>query len=116
MIRAAIEHRGENLIMSIRDQEAGSNVLKKEMPNGAEMTKHHLYLGQGTVVVLHEMLFLEKDHMVVMDSKTDDMVELVLGELPKDLPVLQALDRVLRLLSVGSKHFLWFLTSRWTGQ
>ena len=50
--------------------------------------------------------------MVVMDSKTGETVELVL-DLPKDLTVLQALDRVLRLLSVGSKHFL---TSRWTGR
>ena len=31
---------------------------------------------------------------------------------PKDLPVLQALDRVLRLLSMGSKCFQWFLTSQ----
>ena len=58
--------------------------------------------------------------MVVKDSKTGETVELVLGELsknivnlPKDLTVLQALDRVLRLLSVGSKRFL---TSRWTGR
>ena len=62
---------------------------------------------------------------VVKDSKTGETVELVLGELPKktfvdhhvpvvlkpldlpkDLTVMQALDRVLRLLSVGSKRFL----------
>ena len=60
---------------------------------------------------------------VVKDSKTGETVELVLGELPKKtfvehhVPVmLQVLDRMLRLLSVGSKRFLWFLTSRWTGQ
>ena len=55
--------------------------------------------------------------MVVKDSKTG---ETVLGELPKktfvdhhvtemlpeDLRVMQALDRVLRLLSVGSKRLL----------
>ena len=29
--------------------------------------------------------------------------------LPEDLTVMQALDRVLRLLSVGSKRFLWLL-------
>ncbi|KAK8833087.1 hypothetical protein WA577_006664 [Blastocystis sp. JDR] len=60
--------------------------------------------------------------MVVKDSKTDETVELV-GELPKkpfvdhpvaevlpeDLRVMQALDRVLRLLWVGSKRFLWLL-------
>ena len=60
--------------------------------------------------------------MVVKDSKTGEMVVMV-GELPKktfvdhpvaemlpeDLRVIQALDRVLRLLSVGSKRFLWFL-------
>ena len=51
-----------------------------------------------------------------MDNKTGETVELMLGELPKDLTVLQALDRVLQLLSVGSKRFLWFLTSRWTGR
>ena len=61
--------------------------------------------------------------MVVKDSKTGEKV--VLGELPKmpfvnhhvpavlkplvlpeELRVMQALDRVLRLLSVGSKRFL----------
>ena len=71
----------------------------------------------------------DTDRMVVKDSKTDETVELVLGELPKktfvdhhvtlvlkplvlpeDLRVMQTLDRVLRLLSVGSKRFLWF---RW---
>ena len=59
--------------------------------------------------------------MVVKDSKTGETVEV--GELPKktfvdhpvaeilpeDLTVMQALDRVLRLLSVGSKRFLWLL-------
>ena len=62
--------------------------------------------------------------MVVKDSKTG---ETVLGELPKkpfvdhpvaemlpeDLRVMQALDRVLRLLSVGSKRFLWLLWLLW---
>ena len=71
----------------------------------------------------------DMDRMVVKDNKT---VELVLGELPKkpfvdhpvpvvlkplvlpeDLTVLQALDRVLRLLSVGSKRFLWLLWLLW---
>ena len=62
----------------------------------------------------------DRGRMVVKDSKTG---ETVLGELPKkpfvdhpvaemlpeDLRVMQALDRVLRLLLVGSKCFLWFL-------
>ena len=67
--------------------------------------------------------------MVVKDSKTG---ETVLGELPKkpfvdhhvpavlkplvlpeQLTVMQALDRVLRLLSVGSKRFLWLLWLLW---
>ena len=62
--------------------------------------------------------------MVVKDSKTG---ETVLGELPKkpfvdhpvaemlpeDLRVMQALDRVLRLLWVGSKRFLWLLWLLW---
>ena len=62
----------------------------------------------------------DTDRMVVKDSKTG---ETVLGELPKktfvdhpvaemlpeQLTVMQALDRVLRLLSVGSKRFLWLL-------
>ena len=57
--------------------------------------------------------------MVVKDSKTGETV-MVVGELPKktfvdhpvaevlpaDLTVMQALDRVLRLLSVDSKRFL----------
>ena len=61
--------------------------------------------------------------MVVKDSKRGETVKVVLGELPKkpfvdhhvaemlpeDLRVMQALDRVLRLLSVGSKCFLWLL-------
>ena len=60
--------------------------------------------------------------MVVKDSKTGETVK-VLGELPKkpfvdhpvaemlpeDLRVMQALDRVVRLLCVGSKRFLWLL-------
>ena len=65
----------------------------------------------------------DTDRMVARDSKTG---KTVLGELPKktfvdhhvpavlkplalpeDLTVMQALDRVLRLLSVGSKRFLW---------
>ena len=59
--------------------------------------------------------------MVVKDSKTGETVKV--GELPKkpfvdhhvakmlpeDLRVIQALDRVVRLLWVGSKRFLWFL-------
>ncbi|OAO15371.1 phosphoribosylformylglycinamidine synthase [Blastocystis sp. ATCC 50177/Nand II] len=67
------------------------------------------------------MLIREKDRafleamrdtgrMVVKDSKTGETV--VLDELPKktfDLTVMQALDRVLRLLLVGSKRFLWLL-------
>ena len=67
--------------------------------------------------------------MVVKDSKTG---ETVLGELPKktfvdhhvaavlkplvlpeELMVMQALDRVVRLLSVGSKCFLWLLWLLW---
>ena len=66
----------------------------------------------------------DTDRMVVKDSKTG---ETVLGELPKkpfvdhpvaemlpeDLRVMQALDRVLRLLSVGSKRFLWLLWLLW---
>ena len=66
----------------------------------------------------------DTDRMVVKDSKTG---ETVLGELPKkpfvdhpvaemlpeDLTVMQALDRVLRLLSVGSKRFLWLLWLLW---
>ena len=75
--------------------------------------------------------------MVVKDSKTGETavdldLELVLGELPKktfvdhhvpavlkplvlpeQLTVMQALDRVLRLLSVGSKRFLWLLWLLW---
>ena len=65
-----------------------------------------------------------------MDSKTGETE--VVGELPKkpfvdhpvpavlkplvlpeDLTVMQALGRVLRLLSVGSKRFLWCLWLLW---
>ena len=74
------------------------------------------------VMVLGKMR--DTGRMVVKDSKTG---ETVLGELPKkpfvdhpvaemlpeDLRVMQALDRVLRLLSVGSKRFLWLLWLRW---
>ena len=63
--------------------------------------------------------------MVVKDSQMGETV--VMGELPKktfvdhpvaemlpeDLTVMQALDRVLRLLSVGSKRFLWLLWLVW---
>ena len=71
------------------------------------------------VMVMDKMR--DTDRMVVKDSKTSELV--VLGELPKkpfvdhpvaemlpeDLMVMQALDRVLRLLSVGSKRLLWLL-------
>ena len=64
--------------------------------------------------------------MVVKDSKTGKTV-VMLGELskkpfvdhpvaemlPEDLRMMQALDRVLRLLSVGSKRFLWLLWLLW---
>ena len=60
--------------------------------------------------------------MVVKDNRTGETA-MVLGELPKkpfvdhpvaemlpeDLRVMQALDRVVRLLSVGSKRFLWLV-------
>ena len=63
--------------------------------------------------------------MVVKDSRTGEKVKV--GELPKkpfvdhhvaemlpeDMTVMQALDRVLRLLSVGSKCFLWLLWLLW---
>ena len=62
--------------------------------------------------------------MVVKDSKTG---ETAMGELPKkpfmdhhvtemlpeELRVMQALDRVLCLLSVGSKRFLWLVWLVW---
>ena len=70
----------------------------------------------------------DTDRMVVKDSRTGETVVLVVGKLPKktfvdhpvpavlkplvlpeQLTVMQALDRVLRLLSVGSKCFLWLL-------
>ena len=63
--------------------------------------------------------------MVVKDSQMGETV--VMGKLPKktfvdhpvaemlpeDLTVMQALDRVLRLLSVGSKRFLWLVWLVW---
>ena len=63
--------------------------------------------------------------MVVKDSKTGETVKV--GELPKkpfvdhpvpvvlpeDLRMMQALDRVLCLLWVGSKRFLWLLWLLW---
>ena len=80
------------------------------------------------VVVMVMGKMRDTGRMVVKDSKTGETavdldLELVLGELPKklfvdhhvpamlpeDLTVMQALDRVVRLLSVGSKRFLWFL-------
>ena len=80
------------------------------------------------VMVLGKMR--DTGRMVVKDSKTGETV--VLGELPKktfvdhhvpavlkplvlpeQLTVMQALDRVLRLLSVGSKRFLWLLWLLW---
>ena len=74
------------------------------------------------VVVMVMGKMRDTGRMVVKDSKTGETVK-VLGELPKkpfvdhpvaemlpeDLRVIQALDRVLRLLSVGSKRFLWLL-------
>ena len=76
------------------------------------------------VVVMVMGKMRDTGRRVVKDSKTG---ETVLGELPKkpfvdhpvaemlpeDLTVMQALDRVLRLLSVGSKRFLWLLWLLW---
>ena len=168
VIRAAIERRGENPIVSIHDQGAGGNgnVLKEiSAPNGAEIDIRNMVVGDPTMSVKElwgaefqendAMLIREKDRafleavgerenvpvmvmgkitdtgrMVVKDSKTGETavdldLELVLGELPKktfvdhhvpavlkplvlpeQLTVMQGLDRVLRLLSVGSKRFL----------
>ena len=168
VIRAAIERRDANPIVSIHDQGAGGNgnVLKEiSAPNGAEIDIRKLVVGDPTMSVKElwgaefqendAMLIREKDrefieavgrrenvpvmvmgkitdsgHMVVKDSKTGETavdldLDLVLGELPKktfvdhhvpavleplilpaDLTVMQALDRVFRLLSVGSKRFL----------
>ena len=168
VIRAAIERRDANPIVSIHDQGAGGNgnVLKEiSAPNGAEIDIRNLVVGDPTMSVKElwgaefqendAMLIREKDrafieavgkrenvpvmvmgkitdsgHMVVKDSKTGETavdldLELVLGELPKktfvdhhvptvleplalpaELSVMQALDRVFRLLSVGSKRFL----------
>ena len=168
VIRAAIERRSENPIVSIHDQGAGGNgnVLKEiSAPNGAEIDIRNMVVGDPTMSVKElwgaefqendAMLIREKDRafleavgerekvavmvmgkitdtgrMVVKDSKTGETavdldLELVLGELPKktfvdhhvpavlkplvlpeQLTVMQALDRVLRLLSVGSKRFL----------
>ena len=72
----------------------------------------------------------DTDRMVVKDSRTGETV--MVDELPKkpfvehhvpavlkplvlpeQLTVMQALDRVLRLLSVGSKCFLWLLWLLW---
>ena len=69
----------------------------------------------------------DRDRMVVKDSKTGETAVVEVGELPKktfvdhhvaemlpgELTVMQALDRVLRLLSVGSKRFLWLLWLLW---
>ena len=82
------------------------------------------------VVVMVMGKMRDTGRMVVRDSKTGETV--VLGELPKKLfvdhhvpavlkpvvlpeylTVMQALDRVLRLLSVGSKRFLWLLWFLW---
>ena len=175
VIRAAIECRDTNPIVSIHDQGAGGNgnVLKEiSAPNGAEIDIRNMVVGDPTMSVkelwgaeLQEndaMLIREKDRafleavgerenvpvmvmgkitdtgrMVVKDSKTGETavdldLELVLGELPKktfvdhhvpvvlkplvlpeQLTVMQALDRVLRLLSVGSKRFLTSKVDRW---
>ena len=75
------------------------------------------------VVVMVMGKIRDTGRMVAKDSKTGEKVEVVLGELPKktfvdhhvaemlpeDLRMMQALDRVVRLLSVGSKCFLWLL-------
>ena len=163
VIRAAIERRGENPIVSIHDQGAGGNgnVLKEiSAPNGAEIDIRNMVVGDPTMSVKElwgaefqendAMLIREKDRafleavgerenvpvmvmgkmrdtgrMVVKDSQMGETV--VMGELPKktfvdhpvaemlpeDLTVMQALDRVLRLLSVGSKRFLWLLWLVW---
>ncbi len=174
VIRAAIERRGANPIVSIHDQGAGGNgnVLKEiSAPNGALLDIRNVVVGDPTMSVRElwgaefqenaAMLIRPEDrefivelgkrenvpvmimgeitdsgHMVVKDSKTGETavdldLELVLGDMPKktfydhhvpqvlkplelpaDLTVMGALDRVLRLLSVGSKSFL----TKWTAR
>ena len=72
------------------------------------------------VVVMVMGKMRDTGRMVVKDNRTG---EKAMGELPKkpfvdhpvaemlpeDLRVMQALDRMLRLLSVGNKRFLWLL-------
>ena len=89
-------------------------------------------VGEREKVAVMVMGKMRDTDRMVKDSKTGETVELVLGELPKkpfvdhpvaemlkrlvlpeDLRVMQALDRVLRLLSVGSKRFLWLLWLLW---
>ena len=168
VIRAAIECREKNPIVSIHDQGAGGNgnVLKEIVaPVGGEIDIRNVVVGDPTMSVkelwgaeyqendamlirpedrdfiesvgkrenVHVMVMGEvkkTGHMHVIDSKTGETavdldLELVLGDMPKKTfidhhiePVLEplsfpeqltmsdALDRVLRLLSVGSKRFL----------
>ena len=75
------------------------------------------------VMVMDKMR--DTGRMVVKDSKTGEMVKVgelskkpfvdhhVAAVLPEQLTVMQALDRVLRLLSVGSKRFLRLLWLLW---
>ena len=59
--------------MSIHDQGMDGNVLKKEMPNGAEMAIYKLVVGDQTMsvkelwVCCRRMLIREKDNMVMVD-------------------------------------------------
>ena len=84
-------------------------------------------VGEREKVAVMVMGKMRDTGRMVKDSKRGETVKVVVGELPKktfvghhvtemlpeDLRVMQALDRVLRLLSVGSKRFLWCLWLLW---
>ena len=77
------------------------------------------------VVVMVMGKMRDRSRMVVKDSRTGETGEMgelskkpfvdhhVAAVLPEQLTVMQALDRVLRLLSVGSKRFLRLLWLLW---
>ena len=59
MICATIERCSENPNVSIHDQNAGSNnVLKKEMPNRAELAIRNLVVGDPTMWVCFRKMLI----------------------------------------------------------
>ena len=78
----------EDPIVSIHDQDAGGNVLKESMPNGAEMVIHNLVVGDPAMwakelwVCCRRMLIREKDRAFLEEvGQRENVPVMVMGKI-----------------------------------